>query len=43
VSTLAASYSQVCDLYRELTAGLSPADREAIFDGTKRRVCQLPR
>ena len=29
-------------LYRELTAGLSPAERHAIFDGTARRVCQLP-
>jgi L-fuconolactonase len=42
VSPLAASYGQVCDLYRELTAGLSPAERHAIFDPAARRVCQLP-
>ena len=42
VSTLGASYGQVCDLYRELTADLSPVERHAIFDGTVRRVCQLP-
>jgi L-fuconolactonase len=42
VSTLAASYGQICDLYRELTAGLSAAEREAIFGGTARRIYQLP-
>jgi L-fuconolactonase len=42
VSTLAAPYGQVCDLYRELTAQLSPAEQDAIFEGTARRVYQLP-
>ena len=42
MSTLAAPYGQVCDLYRELTAQLSPAERDAIFDRTARRVYQLP-
>jgi L-fuconolactonase len=42
VSTLAAPYGQVCDLYQELTAPLSPAERDAIFDRTARRVYQLP-
>ncbi len=41
VSTLAAAYGQVCDMYRELTAQLSTAEREAIFDRTARRVYQL--
>jgi L-fuconolactonase len=43
VSTLTAPYSQVCDLYRELTADLSPAEAAAIFDQTARRVYQLGR
>ena len=42
VSTLAAPYGQVCDLYRELTAPLSPAERNAIFDRTARRMYRLP-
>jgi L-fuconolactonase len=42
VSTLAATYGQVCDLYRQLTAQLSRAEQEAIFDRTARRVYQLP-
>ena len=42
VSALAATYSQVCDLYRELTAQLSTAEQEAVFDRTARRVYQLP-
>jgi L-fuconolactonase len=42
VSTLAAPYGQVCDLYHELTAQLSPAERDAIFDRTARRVYRLP-
>lgn len=42
VSTLAMSYGQVCDMYRELTGQLSPAERDAIFDGTARRVYGLP-
>jgi L-fuconolactonase len=41
VSTLTAPYSQVCDLYRDLTAGLSAAERDAIFDRTARRVYRL--
>jgi len=41
VSSLTATYGQVCDLYRELTAQLSTAEREAIFDRTARRVYQL--
>jgi L-fuconolactonase len=41
VSTLAAPYRQVCDMYRELTAQLSPAEQDAIFDGTARRVYRL--
>jgi L-fucono-1,5-lactonase len=42
VSALAAAYSEVCDLYRELTAQLSTAEQAAIFEGTARRVYQLP-
>jgi len=42
VSTLAAPYGQVFDLYQELTAPLSQAERDAIFDRTARRVYQLP-
>ena len=42
VSTLGASYGQVCDLYHELTAQLSPAEQDAIFDRTARRVYRLP-
>jgi L-fuconolactonase len=42
VSTLAATYGQVCDMYRELTAQLSTSEREAIFDRTARRVYQSP-
>jgi L-fuconolactonase len=38
VSTLAATYRQVCDVYRELTAGLSAAEQDAIFERTARRV-----
>jgi L-fuconolactonase len=41
VSSLAAPYSQVCDVYRELTADLSAAERNAIFDRTARRVYRL--
>ncbi len=41
VCTLGGSYGQVCELYRELTAELSPAEQDAIFDGTARRVYQL--
>jgi L-fuconolactonase len=42
VSTLAATYGQVCDLYRDLTAQLSTAEQDAIFDRTARRVYRLP-
>jgi L-fuconolactonase len=42
VSTLTAAYSQVCDLYRELTAELTAAEQNAIFDRTARRVYRLP-
>lgn len=42
VSTLAAPYGQVCDLYQELTAQLSPGEQDAIFDRTARRVYRLP-
>jgi L-fuconolactonase len=41
VSSLAAPYSEVHALYRELTAQLSAADQDAIFAGTARRVYQL--
>jgi L-fuconolactonase len=41
VSTLTAPYSEVCGLYRELTAGLSAAEQAAIFDRTARRVYRL--
>jgi L-fuconolactonase len=41
VSARAAAYGQVCDLYRDLTAQLSPAEREAVFDRTARRAYQL--
>ena len=42
VSTLGAAYGQVCALYRELTAQLSLAEQEAVFDRTARRVYRLP-
>jgi L-fuconolactonase len=42
VSTLAAPYGRVCGLYQELTAQLSPAEQDAIFDRTARRVYRLP-
>jgi L-fuconolactonase len=42
VSTLAASYGQVCATYQNLTAQLSPAEQDAIFDRTARRVYRLP-
>jgi L-fuconolactonase len=42
VSALVATYGEVCDLYRELTGQLSMAEQEMIFDGTARRVYQLP-
>jgi len=42
VSTLAASYAQVCAMYQNLTAQLSSAEQDAIFDRTARRVYRLP-
>lgn len=42
VSALIAAYDQVHGLYRELAADLSPAERDAIFGGTARRVYRLP-
>jgi L-fuconolactonase len=41
VSSLVAPYGRICDMYRELTADLRSAERDAIFDGTARRVYQL--
>lgn len=41
VSARAATYGQVCDMYRELTAQLSAAEQDAIFDRTARRVYRL--
>jgi L-fuconolactonase len=41
VSTLAATYRQVYDVYRELTAGLSTGEQNAIFELTARRVYRL--
>ena len=41
VCTLAAPYGQVCDLYRELTAQLSAAEQDAVFDQTARRVYRI--
>jgi L-fuconolactonase len=42
MSTLAASYGDVLDLYRELTDQLSPAEQDAIFVATARRIYRLP-
>jgi L-fuconolactonase len=41
VCTLGASYAEVCAAARALTAGLSPAERAAIFSGTARRTYAL--
>lgn len=41
VSALTAPYPDVCDLYRALTADLTAAEQEAIFDRTARRVYHL--
>jgi L-fuconolactonase len=41
VCTLSASYAQVCAAARALTAGLSRAEREAVFSGTARRTYAL--
>jgi L-fuconolactonase len=42
VSALSAPYGQVCGTYRELTAQLSPAERDANFVRTARRAYRLP-
>jgi L-fuconolactonase len=41
VSTLAASYSGILAAARDLTAELSPAEREAVFSGTATAVYEL--
>jgi len=41
VCTLAASYPGVLQAARDLTAGLSPAEREAVFSGTASRIYGL--
>jgi L-fuconolactonase len=41
VCTLGASYSGVLEAARDLTAGLSPAEREAVFSGTATRAYGL--
>lgn len=41
VSSLGAGYGEVCAMYRELTADLSPAEQTAIFERTARRVYGL--
>jgi L-fuconolactonase len=41
VSARVATYGEVCDMYRELTAQLSAAEQEAIFHRTARRVYRL--
>jgi L-fuconolactonase len=42
VCLLAASYAKVVATAEELTAGLSPAERDAVFAGTARRVYRIP-
>jgi L-fuconolactonase len=41
VCTLAASHADVLSAARELTAHLSPAERDAIFSGTAKRIYRL--
>jgi L-fuconolactonase len=41
VSTLGMSYAGACAAARALTAGLSPAEHEAVFSGTAQRVYGL--
>jgi L-fuconolactonase len=41
VCTLAASYSDVLAAARDLTPGLTPAEREAVFAGTATSVYGL--
>jgi len=38
VSALTAPYHEIAAVYRELVAGLTPAERDAILHGTARRV-----
>jgi L-fuconolactonase len=42
VCLLAGDYGQVMDAARELTAGLSAAERDAVFGGTAERAYRLP-
>jgi L-fuconolactonase len=42
VCELAATYGEVLDAARELTAGLSPTERADVFDETARRAYPLP-
>jgi L-fuconolactonase len=42
VSSLTAPYHDICGMYRELIAGLSAAEQQAILTGTARRVYRLP-
>ncbi len=41
VCVLAGTYAEVFDAAQQLTGGLSPAEREAVFGGTATRVYQL--
>ena len=41
VSSLAAGYGEVCEMYRELTTPLTSAEQDAIYDATARRVYGL--
>ena len=41
VSSLGAGYGEVCAMYRELTADLSPHERTAVFERTARQVYRL--
>jgi L-fuconolactonase len=42
VCRLAASYTEVVDTARALTAGLTPAEQHQVFSGTATRVYGLP-
>jgi L-fucono-1,5-lactonase len=41
VCTLGTTYGQVCAAARALTTGLRPAEQNAIFSGTARRIYGL--
>jgi L-fuconolactonase len=43
VSSLTAPYGEISGMYRELIGELSPAEQDAILDGTARRVYRLNR